>query len=62
MNGNETDVTLNKQPASFQYCFRILSLVYKEKRYKDFLTSKASAGKVLQQVAGSAALYSVRRE
>jgi len=62
MNGNEMYVIRNKHLISFQYCFSILSLVYKEKRYKTFLTSKVSVGKVLHRAAGLEGLYSVRRE
>ena len=62
MNGNEMYVIRNKQLISFQYCFSILYRVYKKKRYKPFLTSEVSAGKVLQRAARLAGLSSVRRK
>jgi hypothetical protein len=62
MNGNEMYVISNKHLIRLKYCFSILSLVYKEKRYKIFLPSKASACKVLQRAAGLAGLYSAQRE
>ena len=62
MNSNEMYVINNKSLTRFQYCISILSLVYKEKRYKIFLTSKVSAGKMLQRSVGLAGLYSVQRE
>jgi hypothetical protein len=51
MNGNEMYVIRNKHLIRFQYGFSMLSLVDMEKRYKTFLASKVSVGKVLQRAA-----------
>ena len=55
-------VIRNNPLIRFQYYSCILPLVYKEKRYKTFLTSKVSAGKLLHRAAGLAGLYCVRLE